>query len=248
MAKLEFILQAVTDSTHAATIRQLLTTGQPNQALISVGFVREAGVATLEEALKGLGSNICFFVGIRNEVTTVQGIKRLLSLGGKVYAVDTGSRSTIFHPKIYLARNEHHGSMIIGSANLTFQGLHNNIEASASVSLNLSNKEDGTFVEETEELFANLITQHPKHVFEIKNEKQAEELFESGRLSDERVIPAPSVVTKLQKGEPDKLPRMKLKQVRHPNLFKPILKASTKPNKAKTPKTFSSSASHSASQ
>jgi HKD family nuclease len=228
MANVELILQAATDATHAEAIRALLGRGTVDSVLISVGFVREAGVEALEKALRPVAAKTTFFVGIRNDITTFQGIKRLLALKVKVYAVDTGSRDTIFHPKLYLAIDKQKAALIVGSANLTFNGLHNNIEASALVALDLSIKEDCKFIDDAQKLFLELIKQHPEHVFEIKDENECEALFESGRLSDESVVPAVAELNRLRKGKRDTLPRMKLKRVSRPRLPAPVLKAKAK--------------------
>jgi len=228
MAELELILQAATDATHAGAIRALLKRVTADSLLISVAFVREAGVEAIEEALKPVGAKARFFVGIRNDITTVQGIKRLLALKGRLYAVDTGSRDTIFHPKLYLAVNKQKAGLIVGSANLTFQGLNNNIEASAVVTLDMGDSKDSKFVLDTKNLFDGLVRDHPDHVFEIRNEGEADALFDSGRLSDELVVPALAVVTRLHKGSRDPLPRMKLNRVARPRLPAPIRKTSAK--------------------
>jgi HKD family nuclease len=235
MAELELILQAATDATHADALRALLKRITPNSVLISVAFVREAGVEAVEEALKAVAAKTKFFVGIRNDITTIQGVKRLLALGMKVYAVDTGSRDVIFHPKMYLAIEKQRAGLIIGSANLTFQGLHNNIEASALVTLDMNAKEDRRFVDGAERLFVALVQEHPDHVFEIRGEKEAEALFESGRLCDERIVPSLPAVNRLHVGDRDTLHRMKLKRVARPRLMaavrKPAAKAGVQPQK-----------------
>ncbi|MGI0086023.1 MAG: hypothetical protein ACREBQ_13170, partial [Nitrososphaerales archaeon] len=229
MAKLELILQAATADTHAKAIRQLFSRFDAENVLISVGYVREAGVEAIEDALKPVGAKTTFFVGIRNGVTTIQGIKRLLALKGKLYAVDTGSsRDPIFHPKMYLAVEKHKGGLIVGSANLTFPGLHNNIEASAVITLDMDDKDDWKFADDALKLFAELARQHPEHVFEIKNEAEANALFESGRLSDESVVPAPPEVNHLRGGKRDTLSRMKLNRVARPRLRTPIRKTARK--------------------
>jgi HKD family nuclease len=222
MAQLELILQAVRDTTHAAAIRTLLEHVSADQVLISVAFVHEAGVEAIEEALKPVAAKTEFFVGIRNGITTVQGIKRLLASNAKIYAVDTGSRDTIFHPKLYLATGGQKASLIVGSANLTFQGLHNNIEVSALVALDLTDGADRNFVEQTLKAFKELNQEHPEHVFAITNEKQADDLLLSGRLADETVIPAPSTVIVVKKSDRDPLPRMKLKRVARRRIKAPV--------------------------
>ncbi|MHB8753945.1 MAG: phospholipase D-like domain-containing protein [Candidatus Acidiferrales bacterium] len=78
MARLELILQAVTNTTHAAVIRTLLDRINADSVLISVGFARESGVEALEAAIRPVAAQTRFFIGIRNDITSVQGIKRLL--------------------------------------------------------------------------------------------------------------------------------------------------------------------------
>ena len=213
MAQLELILQAVTRTTHAQTIRELLSRIAARSVLISVGFVNEAGVEALEPALRPVAARTRYFVGIRNGITSVQGVKRLLRLPARVYAVDTGSRDTIFHPKLYMVAGDGNAGLVIGSANLTHQGLHNNIEASTLVTLDLADARDRAFVENTGRTFDDVIRNFPQHVFQIDDEAHADALFEAGRLTDETVIPASPVVDVVQRGNRDRLPRMGLHRV-----------------------------------
>jgi HKD family nuclease len=223
MAKLELLLQAATDATHVAALRKLLSDSAAERALISVGFVREAGVEAVESALRPLAASTEFFIGIRNDITSIQGVKRLLATKVKVYAVDTGSRDTIFHPKLYFVAGKQKAGLIVGSANLTFQGLHNNIEVSGIISLDFSNDDDRSFKAQIFKAFKDLSRLHPQHVFLIKDDSHADELFLAGRLADERVEPAPTTTSALRKSPGDGLPRMKLKRV-----FRPRIKTALK--------------------
>ena len=103
MAKLDLILQAVTTSNHAESVRKLLELPNPKQVLVSVAFVREAGIDDLKAAIQALAGKAKFFVGIRNDITSIQAVKRLLAMKVEVYAVDTGSRNTLFHPNVRFA-------------------------------------------------------------------------------------------------------------------------------------------------
>lgn len=218
MAQLRLILQAATTDTHAAAIRQLLGTEEVESVLISVAFVREAGVEAIEAALRPVAVSSKFFVGIRNNITTVQGLKRLLAQRVELYAVDTGSGETIFHPKLYMVRTDDSAEMIVGSANLTFQGLHNNIEASTRVVLDLANDDDRRFVENTTAAFDGMLAAYPKHVFRVRNAQHADELFDEGRLADETIIPAPSPISSVRRGNRDALGRMALHRVFRPRI------------------------------
>ncbi len=227
MPELDFILQAVTTASHAEAIRALLELPRPTQVLVSVAFVREPGLDAVEKTIKSIAAKARFFVGIRNDMTSIQAIKRLLAMNVEVYAVDTASRDTIFHPKLYFAANAKQASVIIGSANLTWGGLYNNIEASTLMKLDFSNAADRKFADQTTNAFAEMIRKHPRHVFLIKNGKHADELFESGRLADEEVIPAPPIMSQVKKGERDDLPPMKLNRATRPRVK--IAVAASKP-------------------
>ena len=214
MADLNFILQAVTTANHAESIRTLLALPKPTQIVVSVAFARTTGLAAIQESLKPLAGKTKFFVGIRNDITSIQAIKQLLALKLDLYAVDTGSRKVIFHPKLYLAANASNGIAIIGSANMTFSGLHNNIEVSTRMALDFDkNPADKTFVDTAVTAFNTMLTAHPKHVFKIKNEKHAVQLFEEGRLADESVVVAPTSGSSVRKGDRDDLAPMKLFRV-----------------------------------
>lgn len=233
MAELDFILQAVTTANHAEAIRALFGISDPEQVLVSVAFVREAGLDDVEAVIKPLAAKAKFFVGIRNDITSIQAIKRLLAMKVALYAVDTGSRHTIFHPKLYLAANTTQATAIIGSANLTVGGLHNNIEVSTVVKLDLSNEADKKFSDGAINSFTKMLEKHPQHVFLVKNEKHAEELFESGRLADENLISAPSIVSGVKKGQRDDLPPMKLTRAVRPRIRSAASKKVTAPEPAK---------------
>lgn len=237
MAELDFILQAVTTDNHAKALKALLALPNPKEVLVSVAFVREPGLDAVETAIEPIASKARFFVGIRNDITSIQAVKRLLAMKVHVYAVDTGSRHILFHPKLYLAASASEAAVIIGSANLTFGGLHNNIEVSIRVSLDLTHAADKRFRDEVSDAFAEMLERHPKHVFLIKDNKHADELFKSGRLADETLIPAPSATSSLQKGERDDLPRMKLKFFARPPVKVAVIKSvpATKPTKKSAP-------------
>jgi HKD family nuclease len=210
MASLELLLQAVTNKNHASVIKKVLRLDKAEKVLCSVAFVHEAGVNVLKDELKAHGKTAKFFVGIRNDITSYQGLLRLLDLGVTVFAVDTGSRNTIFHPKLFLATAANKAKVIIGSANLTWGGLYNNIEAGVALSLDLTKAENKKFIDSTVAVLEGLPVSHPQHVFALKNKAAVEALFNEGRLADENVVRAPAVKSSVRKGERDTLVPMKL--------------------------------------
>lgn len=218
MADLNFILQAVTTANHADSIRTLLELPKPTQIVVSVAFARTSGLEAIQECIQPLAEKTKFFVGIRNDITSIQAIKQLLALKVDLYAVDTGSRQVIFHPKLYLAANASNAIAIVGSANMTFSGLHNNIEVSTRMALDFAkNPADKTFVDTVISAFDTMLAAHPKHVFKIKDERHATQLFEEGRLADETVVIAPTSGSSVRKGDRDDLAPMKLVRVNRPH-------------------------------
>lgn len=208
MAKAKFLLQAVTEHDHSSIIRNTLDKSL-DRLLISVAFARSQGAAIIKSALEKNKNKSLVFIGVRNDITSYQALEIILQTGATLYVVDTGSRTTIFHPKIYLAKHKNFATAIIGSANLTFGGLHNNIEASSILELDLETADDKVFVEQTEAIFNKLILDHPAHTIKITNKDDIKYLFESGRVVDESIILAPTKAEKL-KNNKNPLPLMNL--------------------------------------
>lgn len=216
MAEVDFIVQALTPGNHADAVRELFKLPDINHVIVSIAYVREAGVEAVEAVIKPHARNVDFFIGIRNDTTSIQSVKRLLAMNVTLYAVDTASRHIIFHPKLYFVSNDTHAQAIIGSSNLTFNGLHNNIEVGTLIKLDLGKASDMEFAGKIKNAFTPLLESDPNHVFLIKNDHHADELFEAGRLADERIIPAPVTTSKVKKGKRDDLPPMKLHSVVRP--------------------------------
>jgi len=123
---------------------------------------------------------------VRNGSTTAQSLAALLKLGIETYAVDTATRSRIFHPKLYLAIGSNQARAIIGSANLTHAGLFNNIEAGSDISLDLTDPSDKAFSDTMIAGFDDLLINHPHHCFKVVDGRHIVDLMRQGLLEDER--------------------------------------------------------------
>jgi HKD family nuclease len=106
---------------------------------IAVAWVRASGMAYLSERLQNFlqhGGQISVIVGIDLQNTTREGLQALLELERHgqcetfVYHNEAGS---VFHPKLYLFRNEEEARLIVGSNNITESGLYVNVEAGLQV-------------------------------------------------------------------------------------------------------------------
>ena len=211
-----FILQGFTAETHLKALRQLLNLPLVQRAIVSVAYSNRGGVDLVAEQLTALNGRVRVFTGIRNGVTSKQGLARLLQLGTEVLAVDTGARGIIFHPKLYFIRAQARVSLLIGSANLTVGGLNNNIEAGVQIDLDPALPADVAFGERVEARFDGLQAAYPNNVIAVVDEAQIDALYREGRLEDEQARPATARSTTTPP-PPGTVPRIRLQvPVLHP--------------------------------
>lgn len=187
MAVVHAILQpVVAGDLHAAALRELLRCGWATDFVLSSAYVNSPGVGSVEREISAVGATCQVFVGVRNGSTTGQGLAALLRTGASVYAVDTATRSRIFHAKVYIARSADRAVVIIGSANLTHAGLFNNIEAGARIELDLTDPSDRDFLQKIEGNLRDLPVNFPDNCYPVTTRRQIIEMIRDGRLEDER--------------------------------------------------------------
>jgi HKD family nuclease len=224
MAKPSLLLQGLRkDNDHETALKALLNL-RSNRIIISVAFVRESGVKPLAAALKRNSTRTNVYVGIRNGVTSAQGLLELLRTGVRVIVVDTGSLSNLFHPKLYLAVQVSSATLIVGSANLTYAGLNENIEASTVLVINRKDTVDEQFVRTMIDSFDSLLIQHPNHVFPLRHKRDVIALLKQGRLEDEEIAPPPRGSKLRDSKRRDTLPRMSLFRRERPSAEKKALR------------------------
>ena len=207
----EFIFQAVTEDSHSQAVNTLLAVPEPEKILISTAFMNEGGLSLLETSLTPVADKTTIIAGIRNGITSAQGCKKAIDIGCSLYAVDTGARNVIFHPKIYFARNASEARVIIGSANLTIGGLNSNIEASMSIILNMAVDNELATAKQLEDKISSMMSEYPEHVFPLADQDVIQRLFDSGRLIDESLVREPTSGGSSTNRDLDKIPKMKLK-------------------------------------
>lgn len=182
-----FVLQGLTANNHIDAVGHVFGVQNLKVGLVSVAFVRARGVDHLADHLRPHARKTRIFAGIRNGITSAQGVASLLGLGLEVNVVDTGSAALLFHPKIYFARGQHEARALIGSANLTEPGLNNQIEASVLLELNLASPNDRDLAHEIERQLSELSAQHPKNVSLVARSTSLVELLNDPRYADERL-------------------------------------------------------------
>ena len=173
--------------------------------------MNRGGLLQIRESLEPVAAVTTIIAGIRNGITSAQGLLAALEFGCTTFAVDTGSRNVIFHPKIYFARNATAARLVLGSANLTIGGLNSNIEASVTMTLDLGVKDDADFVADVEAKIAGMQADYPEHVFNVADAAAVAMLLEAGRVVDESIVPAPTPGGSSGNRDLDTIPKMKLK-------------------------------------
>lgn len=228
MAQILPIFQPVLHE-HRHVDRLVSMAGEPwlTKLIISSAFANAVGVAAVSDALRPVAARCQAFIGVRNGSTTAQALMTLLSLGVRLYAVDTAMRARIFHPKLYLAKGADQAIVIIGSANLTHAGLHNNIEASAELLLDRTDPSDRAFLVQFLAGFQRLIDDFPEHCVAVTSGRQIVEMMREGLLEDERQPRAETALGAGQQGAKTSKPRIGLPFT---------VPAKTKKKKARKPK------------
>lgn len=227
MAAREFILQGLTTRTHGEVVKELFDIADIKRSILSIAFLTESGVDQIAAKMAPHVAATSVFGGIRNDITSYQGMKALFSAGVSLHAVDTGTRHLLFHPKLYYVRGKDLARLSIGSANLTLGGLNNNIEAGVVLDFDPNDGDDGKFLADLEAQFDGLTTAHPDNIYNIPNMAKLDALLGAGLLVDEDAVPLPRVTTSTKPGTADPTPRINL-------AVKPIRKP---PKKASAPKT-----------
>ena len=206
MAEIDILLQGLNkDDDHETAVNNLLSIPEVENYLFGLAFARRNGVERIKNNLEKVSSDTQVFIGIRNGVTSIQSIFLFFKIGIVPFVVDTASNSKIFHPKIYVAYGNTKAHVILGSANLTYGGLNQNIEASSYIKLDRKQQADEEYLQKLINTIKELPSTYPDHVFQVKTARQAVELLKEGRLEDERLTRLPSANKTQGNIERDKL-------------------------------------------
>lgn len=121
-------------------------------------FASQAGIRGLSKHIKTAKKHlnlITIVTGVDQKGTSKEALEELFALDINAFIFYQPS-ITIFHPKIYLFEGNHKCELIIGSSNLTSQGLFTNVEASLHVSIDNSSISDRKIVEQLKEYFKGI--------------------------------------------------------------------------------------------
>ena len=131
-----------------------------------VGFASAKGIELLSDALSSFRVNFSKFqiiVGIDEGGTPVDALRKLieLNLNIKIYHSPV---LTIFHPKIYIFNGTTKCKIIVGSSNLTQQGLFQNIEASLMIYFERPDQNGDKVLFDLDKYFASVFQENNPNV------------------------------------------------------------------------------------
>lgn len=130
----------------------------------AVAYMRMSGwnrLAASIDSLLNRGGLLSGAIGVDNGITSIEALQflRQISVDSTVFYTTSGF---IFHPKLYLINGDSQASVIIGSANLTRDGLFRNVELATAVHLDFSSNVDLEVYNRYEDFINELLdTTHP---------------------------------------------------------------------------------------
>lgn len=187
MAIVKYSIQRLEHENFLDKIREMLVNPH-NKTIYYSAFLSESSVLDVSDLLQE-ESDLTAVIGVRNGVTSAQGLKALLKTGVKVFVVDTGTQTTIFHAKSLMTIDENNEKayVVIGSSNFTFGGFHGNIENNVFLELDLKNENDEIFYKDFIAGFNKLMSYvgNSDNVYSIVSELDVDNLLLDGRIVDE---------------------------------------------------------------
>jgi HKD family nuclease len=232
--KISFLWQGLENSTESVGIvllDSLLDTAFSEFDCLSA-FVSLSGITGLAEAIEKSKQHIQKFrvvVGIDQDGTSKEALEALLRLDIGVLIYYTFSPIT-YHPKVYMFKGDTKCSIIVGSSNLTKQGLFQNVEASLKVDFAFPDKDGEAFLAQVNSYLESFLNGKMRNLQKLTPDL-IKQLFESGTIPDEvqraKIQENKAPIQKDQKetNDLDKLkglfPTIELQKV--PDSFKPTM-------------------------
>jgi HKD family nuclease len=215
MARAKVVFQGVeADVFTREIIEEIITLTHAEKIVICSAFVQQTGVEDLSEALSKCFCPPDVYIGINNGITSFESIVSLLRRKCTVFSVDTGITGAIFHPKVFCSYNKFQAKVLVGSSNLTFSGLNNNIECGLFLDLDMRDPGDKAVIENIITGIENLRYTYPKSIIHINSDEKLLGLWDAKLLETEIVSREKS-----RRGEGENGPKMAL-PLRKPRLIK----------------------------
>lgn len=126
-----------------------------------VAFVSNSGLGNVIDqllAFKNKGGEIKLYLGVNLNATYKEALEQLIEHQIESYVVYS-TNNVIYHPKIYAFEGAETTRAIIGSSNLTVNGLFQNIEASVCIDIESGDENGSEFIAEIYDHFNSIVNQ-----------------------------------------------------------------------------------------
>lgn len=167
-----------------------LASGRYNDFLAGVAFVTSSGTTRMAPAVRSFieaGGRARVVFGIGNRVTSRQAAEHLNTAGASVRGIAPGP-GLLFHQKVFRLIGPDAGLLIVGSNNLTADGMFRHFEGACLAELNPDDDGEGAALRSLDRHLEYIERNHPKHVYSLASE-ELDDLVREGLLRDETVSP-----------------------------------------------------------
>jgi HKD family nuclease len=193
-----------------------------NRFRFAVAYMRVSGldrIAATLETLLNRGGTVSGAIGIDDSITSLEALEALLRFSGDSTIFHTAS-GFIYHPKLYLIDGEKEAVVVIGSANLTRDGLFRNVEIATAVFMDFEASLDYEVYQRYDAIFLELLnTRHPN--IQPVNIQLLSRLNQVGLIKREAETREPGVSIKRIREQPAQSSQEKLLQELFPNMQVP---------------------------
>ena len=183
--RIEFLGQGFTNQVNKPIGRYLiknLTSGKFHSVTAISAFASSGGIKGLTNSVlsaKEQGAKINIIVGVDQKGTSKEALEALIDLKVNAF-VFTQKEQIIFHPKIYLFEGNERSILIIGSSNLTINGLWLNVESSLLIEVE-NDSEDVSVIDDLKNYFEGLFNFTDPNLF-ILDKDLIEKLVKLNKL------------------------------------------------------------------
>lgn len=163
-----------------------LSSGRYGDCLAGIAFVTSSGTSRLAPAIRSLvraGGSARIVCGIGNGVTSRQAVEHLHAAGAIVDGIAPGPR-LLFHEKVVRLIGPESGLVVIGSNNLTVDGLFRHFEGACLITLDPSSPTEAAALRALDRHLEFIAHEYPDHVHALRPEA-LDKLVDDGLLRDE---------------------------------------------------------------
>jgi uncharacterized protein len=197
--QIEVITQSAIGNTQWRCVGDVLNavTARPDcqRFRFAVAYMRVSGLRPLYTTLQALcarSGRISGAVGIDQGITTIEALELLRQLSSDSTVVCTVS-NYIYHPKLYLVEGDTWACAVVGSANLTRDGLYRNVEFGTILHLDLASSADIKIYQDYDVFLKELLNPRNPNVQPL-NATTLTWLAEMVIVEDEARVPEPQSV------------------------------------------------------